>query len=77
MTTINELWIKPSLNDHASKVICTADHITQKEPMKTEITLEYVGTFCVTLSITQILVWNLIIGLYFWNPRIFIVNKMF
>ncbi len=47
MTTINELWIKPSLNDHASKFICTADHITQKEPMKTEITLEYdgVGTF--------------------------------
>ena len=45
MTTVNDIMIKPSQNDHASKVICAADHITQKEPMKTEITLEYVGMF--------------------------------
>ena len=51
MTTINDILIKPSKNDHASKVICAADHITQKEPMKTEITLEYVGMFCLTLFI--------------------------
>ena len=43
MTTISEILVKPSQSDHASTVICAADHITKKEPMKTEITLEYVG----------------------------------